>query len=403
MRGEETRSDDIELAFDDPGFLLGDTDEIYRRLRRERPVAWCERARLWALSKHADVLHVSKNPDLFCSGRGVLVNDPLRQGATDLGPPSIIQMDPPAHNRFRKLVVKAFTPRMVSALEPRIREVARGCVESLQSGERVDLVERLAVPLPVTIIADMLGVSADDRDDFKRWSDAMIEGGDARSEDTMLQAAELFDYFRRIMEARRTASGRPQDDLVSALINAEVDGERLSDDEVLIFCMTLLVAGNETTRHLISGGAKALMDFPEQRRRLASDLSLIPTAVEEMLRWVTPVKAFARTATRDTVIRGQEIERGDYVLMLYGSANRDEDVWGATGSQFDVTRSSAGDHVAFGFGQHFCLGANLARLEARVLFEELLSRRPHFEATGEAEPLRSTIMNGLVRLPVTMG
>jgi cytochrome P450 len=182
-----------------------------------------------------------------------------------------------------------------------------------------------------------------------------------------------------------------------------VDGERLADDEVLMFCMTLLVAGNETTRNLVSGGAKALMEFPDQRRALVENPDRLPGAVEEMLRWVTPIRSFARTATRDTEIRGQRIAAGDYVLLLYASGNRDEEVFGPTADAFDVARPLEPMHVAFGFGEHFCLGASLARLEARVLFEELLARFPDFSLAGEIVPLRSTLMNGLVRMPVTFG
>jgi cytochrome P450 len=214
----------------------------------------------------------------------------------------------------------------------------------------------------------------------------------------MQHVGELFAYFHAKLGERR---GRPHDDLLSALAAAEVDGERLADEELLMFCMTLLVAGNETTRNLISGGARALMEFPDQRRALVENPDRLPGAVEEMLRWVTPIRSFARTATRDTEIRGQRIAAGEYVLLLYTSGNRDEEVFGPTADVFDVGRPAESMHVVFGFGEHFCLGASLARLEARVLFEELLARFPDFSLAGEIVPLRSTLMNGLVRMPVT--
>jgi cytochrome P450 len=386
-----------DYALDDPGFYLDDVDAAYRRLRAEAPVYWCARAGFWALAKHADVQYVSRNPQLFCSGRGILVKDPMRDGTMPEQPPSIIYMDQPAHLRYRRLVSKAFTPRMVQTLEPRVRAFARQSVDAIAPGVPLDFVEHVAVPLPLLVIAEMLGVPAEDRARFKQWSDIIITGADLGPAAAMSTVQELFAYFFEQLEARRRA---PRDDLVSALALAEVDGERLADDEVLMFCMTLLVAGNETTRNLISGGGRALMQFPDQRRTLAADSALLPRAVDEMLRWVTPVKTFARTATQDTTIRGQRIAAGDYVVLLYASANRDEAVWGPTADRFDVTRAPDPGHLAFGIGPHSCLGAHLATLEARVLFEELLARFPDFEPAGEPEPLRSTVMNGIVRMPV---
>jgi cytochrome P450 len=286
---------------------------------------------------------------------------------------------------------------MVRALEPRIRELARDVLDPIRPGVPVDFVEQVAVPLPLLVIAEMLGIPPADRPRFKDWSDVIVAGPDIGVAATMGAVQELFGYFFAILAARRDD---PRDDLVSALAHAEVEGERLADDEVLIFCLTLLVAGNETTRNLISGGARALIDFPAQRRRLVADPSLLPGAVAEMLRWVTPVRAFARTATEDTSIRGQAIAAGAYVVLLYPSANRDEQVWGPTADRFDVARVPEPGHLAFGIGQHSCLGASLALLETQVLFEELLGRFPDLALAGEVEPLRSTVMNGIVRMPV---
>jgi cytochrome P450 len=308
-------------------------------------------------------------------------------------------MDPPQHNRYRKLVSRAFTPGMVAGLEGRIRAIARESLDAIRTGETHDLVETVAVPLPMLVIADMLGVAAEDRETFKRWSDATIAAADTgQTPEAMEQVGELFAYFYGKLGERRE---RPQQDLLSALAAAEIDGDRLADEELLLFCMTLLVAGNETTRNLIAGGAKALMEFPDQRRALVGHPDRLPGAVEEMLRWVTPIRSFARTATRDTEIRGQRIAAGDYVLLLYASGNRDEEVFGPTADVFDIGRPADVQHAAFGFGEHFCLGASLARLEARVLFEELLDRFPDFSLAGEIVPLRSTLMNGLVHMPVT--
>ena len=385
------------LALGDADFYLADPHAAFRWMRERAPVYRCERARLWAISKHADIMRVSRNPEIFCSARGILINDGLRGETPMEVPPSIIYMDPPQHNRYRKLVSRAFTPGMVAGLEGRTRAIARESLDAIRSGETHDFVETVAVPLPMLVIAEMLGVAAEDRGTFKRWSDAIIAAADTgTSPESMQHVGELFAYFHAKLGERR---GR----LLSALAAAEVDGERLADEELLMFCMTLLVAGNETTRNLISGGAKALMEFPDQRRALVENPDRLPGAVEEMLRWVTPIRSFARTATRDTEIRGQRIAAGDYVLLLYASGNRDEEVFGPTADVFDVARPAEPMHVAFGFGEHFCLGASLARLEARVLFEELLGRFPDFSLAGEIVPLRSTLMNGLVRMPVTFG
>jgi cytochrome P450 len=387
---------------DDPDFYLADPHAAFRWMREHAPVYRCEPLGLWAISKHADILQVSRNPETFCSSRGVLISDVVRAGRS-MGetPPSILYMDPPQHARYRKLVSRAFTPGMVAGLERRIRAIARESLDAIRYGESHDFVEAIAVPLPMLVIAEMLGVPTEDRDTFKRWSDAMIAAADTGpTPESMQPLGELFAYFHGKLGERRS---RPQDDLLSALAAAEVDGERLEDNDVLLFCMTLLVAGNETTRNLISGGARALMEFPDQRRALRENPDCLPGAVEEMLRWVTPVRSFARTATRDTDIRGQRIAEGDYVLLLYASGNRDEDVFGPTADLFDVTRRTESSQVAFGFGEHFCLGASLARLEVRVLFEELLDRFPDFSIAGEIVPLRSLLINGIVRMPVTFG
>jgi cytochrome P450 len=259
-------------------------------------------------------------------------------------------------------------------------------------------VDEVAVPLPLLVIADLLGIPGDDRDAFKKWSDLLIEAATEFTEENMSAALELFQYFGAVIEERR---GKPGTDLVSVLINGEVDGERLTEAELLGFCMTLLVAGNETTRNLLSGGTRALAEHPDQLARLTADLDNLPTAVDELLRWVTPVMTFCRTATRDAQIGDQPIAAGDYVLLLYASANRDERVFGDTAGVLDLRRSP-NPHVGFGFGEHFCLGAGLARMEARVLLDELLRRFTRIELAGEPDRVASVLMNSLQRLPVVL-
>jgi cytochrome P450 len=312
--------------------------------------------------------------------------------------PSIIRMDPPAHNRHRKLVIGAFTPRIVGGLEPRVRALARASVEAIRPGEVFDFVERIAIPLPMFVIAELLGVPSADHDRFRRWSDVMIEAGSSGpGPDSVAVLAELFAYMlERTAERRR----EPREDVLTKLAFAELDGERLTDAELGIFCLTLLVAGNETTRNLIAGGMHALLQDPAQWRKLCADPALVPNAVEEMLRFVSPIQNFVRCVKHDTELAGKQLREGDFVTLFYGSANRDEAVFGADAESFDILRPTADRHVAFGFGEHFCLGASLARLEARVMFEELIARGPGFSLAGPARPVRSVLVNGVAELPV---
>jgi cytochrome P450 len=390
------------FAPDRPEFFLGDPYAVFRRLRREDPLPWYPGSGgYWCLLKHADIAAVSRDPFRFTSTRGIQIGtlDALDARRPRETPPTILEMDPPEHNRYRKLVIRAFTPHATAALETMVRAIARECVQAVEPGEVVDLVEALAVPLPMYVIAEMLGVPRSDRAHFKRWSDAMIEaGGGRRSTATDASMVEMLGYFARVLAERKRA---PKDDLISTLARAEIDGEALSDPEILMFCVTLLAAGNETTRNLISGGSLLLMRNPDQKRRLLFEPALLPNAVEEMLRWWTPVQIFTRRATRDCELRARRIREGDGVLMLYASANRDEEVWGEDSEAFEIGRDhSRIRHLAFGFGEHLCLGAPLARMEARVMFEEMLKRFRDFEQAGEPELLHSRLMHGVEKLPV---
>ena len=391
-------------------FYHRDADAWFRRLRAEDPLHWYEPCRFWAVTKFADVQEISQHPRRFSSQKTQLFElVRMARGETALegamsqmaaSAPTIIRMDPPQHNRHRKLVMNAFTPRRIAALEPRVREIAKRSLDAIDPGRPIDFVEQVAIPMPMYVIAELLGVSSDDYDDFRRWSDAMIEaGGGDVTEKTAATVAELLQYALKVAEQRRRA---PQDDLFSVLVDAEIDGERLTDVEIGMFCLTLLVAGNETTRTLVSGGALALMRHPEQRAKLLADPGLLPNAVEEMLRFVSPIRSFARIATADTELRGKTIRAGEGVVMFYGSANRDEEVFGADSDAFDVARATARRQIAFGFGEHLCLGASLARLEARVMFEELFARWPGFALAGEPELQPSCLVNGITRMPVVL-
>jgi len=392
-----------DFAPDRVDFYQGDPHAHFERLRAEDPLHWYADGPFWCATRHAEVSEISRKPRTFSSALGTqLFEVPLRLAGRGPGmeeaAPSIIRMDPPAHNRHRKLVISAFTPRMVAALEPRVRELARESVATIRPGEPFDFVEQVAIPLPMFVIAELLGVPSSDYAAFRRWSDAMIEpGSSGPSPESLGAAAELFVYMIAKAAERRSA---PREDVLSTLALAELDGVRLTDAELGAFCLTLLVAGNETTRNLISGGMRALLENRAQWEKLCADPSLLPNAVEEMLRFVSPIQNFVRRVQHDTELAGKKLRTGEYVALLYGSANRDADVFGADADRFDITRPSAGRHLALGFGEHLCLGASLARLEARVLFEELIARGPGFAPAGPVRRLPSTLVNGIALMPM---
>jgi cytochrome P450 len=272
-------------------------------------------------------------------------------------------------------------------------------LDGIEQREQVDFVAELAAPYPLGVIADLLGIDEADRQDFRRWSDAAIESPDLPANETASALAELGSFISAHVQRKRE---NPGDDLVSLLVQSDVGGRPLRHDELFMFLLTLLVAGNETTRTLLSGSVLTLHDNPDQRLLLAADVGLVPQGMEECLRWVTPVHAFCRTATQDLIVAGNPIAEGDYVCMLYASANRDELIFGADASRFDVRRPVNPVHLAFGFGEHVCLGASLARLESRIFVEELLCRFPSYAVTGAPERVASTTVAGIRSLPVVL-
>jgi len=390
-----------------------------RWLRENDPVHWSERSRLWVITKFEDVSYVSKNPQIFCSGGGV------RPGSAVKLP--LIDEDEPRHTRLRRLINRGFTPRMVKKLEAAFREIATDTIDRIATRGECDFVDDIAVPMPILLIAEMIGIRREDRERFHRWSDDLIAGDGNRDHPEIMERAgralrEYGDYLKEIFEDRRR---HPQDDLVSILVGAkdegligenrfELDGERrpidtsaiqrieeirdVADDELVMLMVLLLVAGNETTRNGISGGMSLLIENPEERRKLIDDPSLIPGAVEEMVRLVSPVQSFGRTATCDTELRGKKIRKGETVLMLYPAANRDPDEF-EDPDAFQIDRDPR--HLAFGIGNHFCLGANLARMEMRVAFEELLRRLPDMEyASGGPKIRPSPLVHSFVHMRV---
>jgi cholest-4-en-3-one 26-monooxygenase len=387
---------------DPESYAAGPPHEIFTRLRAEAPVVFHPERRgggFWAVTRWADVRAVSLDQATFSSWQAGVM---LRDFAPDLlasQRETIVAMEPGRHQKHRRLVAGAFTPKVIRDLEPRIRGLVGSILDGVAPRGSCDFVTDVACELPVIAICELLGVPVEDRAQILAWSNAMVGMDDPEYATEPgaghVAAMQLAMYANGLAEARRAD---PRDDLVTALVRAEVDGEQLGAAGFNALVLVLAVAGNETTRNLISGGLQALFEHPAERARLQADLSLVPTAVEEMLRWVTPVMHFRRTVVRDVTLAGQHLRAGDKVVMFYVSANRDEAVF-ADPARFDVGRTP-NDHVAFGFGSHFCLGASLAQLEARVLFEELLQRLPDIAAAGPAERLRTTHFNALKHLPV---
>jgi cytochrome P450 len=384
----------------DPATYAGDLHAHLSRLRHEAPLAWNATKGFWAVARHADVLEASSDPSRFCSSKGILVDE---IGTTYDTPPTMMHADPPEHTRYRKLARPGFTNAVVRGLEPMVRERTGRLLDALVTkaadGAAVDVTAELAVPLPIQLIASLLGLPEGDEQRLFRWSEAAIPGATDWSDDERM--ALLGEMTVELLGLAATRRAEPRDDVVSMLAAYEEDGETLSDDELGMFLVQLLVAGNETTRNSISGALVALAHHPDQLTRLADDPTLLPIAVEEVLRWTTPVTSFLRTAAADTTLGGVEVTAGDPLLLLYASANRDEAEFGATADRFDVGRSP-NHHVALGHGPHFCLGAALARLELTVVLEGVAERWSSLEEAGPVVRSGSSIIAGIRSAPLRM-
>jgi cholest-4-en-3-one 26-monooxygenase len=384
-------------------FQQGVPHETFATLRAEAPVSFHHDPAspgFWSVHRHADVVAVNRDNTTFSSNLKATLFWEMEEADLAQQRLMMLNMDPPMHTRYRRLVNKGFTPRMVGDLETHIRDMAAEiCDEAVAKGE-LDFVTDVSAELPLQVIAELMGVPHDERHLMFDWSNRMVGAQDPEygvlPEEASQAALELFAYAHQLAEQKRA---NPHDDLISVLSTAEVEGERLSELEIDLFFMLLTVAGNETTRNLISHGMHALMEHPDQYAMLRNDPSLVDSAVEEMLRWASPVMHFRRTASRDCEIGGQPIAEGDKVVIWYISANRDETVWDDPYT-FDITRQD-NQHVSFGGGgPHFCLGANLARMEARVMFAEILKRFEIIEPAGDVQRLRSNFINGIKHLPV---
>lgn len=372
----------------------------YRSMRASQPVFYDEQNHCWHVFRYEDVERVLTEYATFSSDPRILE----WRGPTSDAPilSSIIRMDPPRHRQLRNLVTLAFTPRVVARLEPRISEITNALLDQVPSSGEMDVIRDLAYPLPVTVIAELLGIPPERRDDFKRWSDALVSGqfndDEERRSALMTEIRGMYNYFGQVLEQRRQ---HPEDDLVSALLAAEVGGEHLSDSELLGFCALLLVAGNETTTNLIGNSILCFDQYPETVERLRNDRALIPAAVEEALRYLAPVKAMTRYTSVETTIGDQHLGAKQVVIAWIAAGNRDEAQF-PDPDRFDIQREP-NRHLAFGHGIHFCLGAPLARLEARIALNAMLERFPGQWHVPDVPlvPIQSAIVFGVRNLPMT--
>ncbi len=392
--------------------------DIWTKMRREQPIAWHDdglRQPFWAITRYDDITAIGKDSDNFISSPGVTIlrKDQMVEGNAPRVP-LMLTMDPPEHHKNRMILRERFKPSVMRALEAHIIErcreiaddVAAARIAAATDGEPViDFVDAIAMRLPLDVILELLGVPTDDRDQMYEWSNAVIGSEDPEYGDVDLPREAIvgaqqamFGYFARFIAQRRAA---PREDLVSLLVEARIDGTPLTDMEILGFCFLLAIAGNETTRNATSGAMLALIENPEARCTLTGNPELMVPAVEELLRWVTPIVYMARTATRDIDIAGQTVREGEKVVLFYPSANRDESVFDNP-FKLDVERKP-NRHLTFGFGRHSCLGNDLARIELRAVLSELLTRFPELDLAGPVSRLRSNFVGGIKHMPVRMG
>lgn len=362
--------------------------EWFRQMRTESPVAAIDGGGAWNVFKYEDVKAVFTNYEVFSSQGSSSSDDPIES--------SVLRQDPPKHRQLRKLVSHAFTPRMIESLAPKIQEITTSLLDEAEKKGKMDIVADLASPLPITVIAEMLGVSMEYRERFKAWSDALV--GD--NADAYYQCQrDMSEYFSEIAEDRRR---HPQDDLITKLVEARIDNEHLTELEIIGFCILLLVAGNETTTNLISSAVLAFDSLPEVRAAVLGDSQLLPGAIEEVFRYFSPVQLMFRSVKQDTVLRGQELKQGQFVYIWMASANHDEDVFDQP-DLFNIHRNP-NPHLGLGSGIHYCMGSQLARMESRIALQTLLDRYPEYRRDRSVELARmdSTMMFALKELPVIL-
>ncbi len=395
-----TRPDPADLSSPD-SFNPGPPHAWFSWLRANDPVHWQPEkvgAGFWAITKHEDVKTVSRNPQLFSSARGGTNIFELSEEDLQSIRLLMLNMDPPQHAKFRRIVSRGFTPKRIAMLEEHVRELASSIVDGIAERGQCEFVSEVASQVPMATICEMLGVAKSDHHHIYELSNRMIgfDDPDFQAHGEGIDAAgQVYLYAEQLGEERRKC---PMDDLTSVLLHADVDGERLSQAEFDSFFLLLAIAGNETTRTVTAQGMRLLSEHPEQKRAIAADMSVLPGAIEEILRYAPAVMSFRRTATADTELRGKRIREGEKLVLWYPSANRDEEVF-ADPQRFDVRRDP-NDHLAFGIGEHYCLGASLARLQLSSIFAELLTRLPDIEVCGEVKYLRSNFIDGIKEMPV---
>ena len=391
----------------DPGVYErgGVPHEAFAWLREHDPVHWHPDPNegvpgFWAVTRHEDVIHVSRHPELFSSHARTAMFEEFTDEDLALYGMMMLFQDPPDHTRLRAMVNKGFTPRMIGRLEDHIREICHELIDAAAPLGSCDFVERFAAPLPLYTICELLGAPLEEREKIFRWSNTLVAFNDPEFiGDRSESAACAAEFFAWAGELARERSATPRDDIVTRLLQPGPDGTRLSEEEFQLFVLMLAIAGNETTRTATAGGMRAFFEHPDQWERLKADRSLLPTAVEEIVRWVSPINQFRRTAMRDTELNGKRIRAGDKVVLFYASANHDESVFGDPFT-FDVGRDP-NPHLGFGGGgPHFCLGTHLARMNLRIVFETILDRMPDIRPAGEPRRLRSNFVNGFKEMRV---
>jgi len=377
----------------------------WERLRREKTPVRIQSGPIpfWAITRHADITAVSREPSRFLNAPRMMIREDMQLQFPR--PPTVIEMDPPIHRPFRRIITSRFTPRALKKIHVDVDRIAAKIVDDLFAGgdeAEVDFVAAVAAPLPITVIGWLLGVPEEDWGRLYDWTNRMagtddpdFQPEDGAEGDGEKAVIELFQYFGGLLERKRN---EPADDLVTVLLRAEVEGRRLEPIEILSYCLAIVFAGNETTRNATSAGLLALIEHPDQLRRLQQDPALLGSAVEEILRWTSPLVHFARTAAEDTELAGARIREGDALALFYPSANRDEAVFDDP-HRFDIARSP-NRHLAFGVGEHFCAGAHVARLELAMAFKHLVPRLAEVELAGPVARLRSSFVGGIKRLPI---
>jgi cytochrome P450 len=387
--------------FSPASYASGHPTDQYAWLRDNDPVHWHSEPDgpgFWAVTRYEDVKALSRNTALFSSRPTIMIDD---GSAMDLGDHTMmLTMDPPRHTQYRKLVAPRFLRRAVGRMRPEIERLAAEIIDGVADRDEFDLVEDVAGLLPSYVIAEMLGIPRQDGVGLYALTETIHADPASQPAGAGLAAVlEMFSYASGVWNAKRA---RPGDDLASALVTAEVDGHRLDETDFRLFFLLLVDAGGDTTRNLVAGGMDALFEHPAERERLTADPGLLPAAIEEMLRWTSPVIYMRRTATADTELGGRRIEAGQKVVMYYGAANRDPRAFDEP-ERFDVTRTP-NDHLAFGGGgQHFCLGAQVARAEIEAMFRQLLTRLPGLQRAGQTEWLPSTFISGPKHIRVRPG